>query len=132
MVEARGKERGGRGGGGVREKERATKPTYNQVLLLHICRKSAHFPVRDLNALSAYPVIVNSTHYERDEGWFSDTELPPEILAQIRERKKREEAEEQKKLMEKAHQNKVKDEAMKRQIESVRENTTQLWNFRLS
>ena len=91
--------------------------------MLHICRKewAAHFPVRDLNVLSAYPVIVNPTHYVGDEGWFSDTEPPPEILAQIRERKKREEAEEQKKLMEKkAHQNKVKDEAMKRQIESMR------------
>ena len=69
-----------------------------------------------------YPVIVNPTHYVGDEGWFSDTEPPPKILAQIRERKKREEAEEQKKLMEKkAHQDEVKDEAMKRQIESVRE-----------
>ena len=66
-------------------------------------------------------VIVKSTHYVRDKCWFSDTEPPPKILAQIRERKKREEAEAQKKLMEKkAHQNKVKDEAMKRQIESMR------------
>ena len=91
--------------------------------MLHICRKewAAHFPVRDLNVLSAYPVIVNPTHYVGDKGWFSDTEPPPEILAKIRERKKREEAEEQNKLMEKkAHQNKVKDEAMKRQIESMR------------
>ena len=82
---------------------------------------AAHFPVRDLNALSAYPVIVNPTHYVGDEGWFSDTEPPPEVLAQIRERKKREEAEEKRKLMEKkAHQDKVKDEALKRQIELMR------------
>ena len=54
----------------MRERERETNPTCNQVFLLHICRKGAH-------------------------------------------------------LMEKAHQNKVKDEAMKRQIESVRENTSQ-------
>ena len=44
------------------------------------------------------------------------------MLAKIRERKKREEAEEQKKklLEKKAHQDKVKDEAMKRQIELMR------------
>ena len=86
VLEARGRE--------GRVRERATKPTYNQVLLLHICRKGAHFPVRDLNVLSAYPVIVNPTHYVGDKGWFSDTELSPEILVQTRERKKREEAEE--------------------------------------
>ena len=49
------------------------------------------------------------------EGWFSDAEPPPEVLAKIRERKMREEAEEQKEELEKkAHQDKVKDEAMKR------------------
>ena len=97
----------GLGGGGEcerereRKRERATKPTYNKVSLLNFCRKDAHFPVRDLNVLSAYPVIVNPTHYVGDKGWFSDTKPSPEILAQIREREKREEAEEQKKLMEK-------------------------------
>ena len=55
--------------------------------------------MRNLNALSAYPVIVNPTHYVGDEGWFSDTEPPPEILAQIRERKEEEEAEEKRKLL---------------------------------
>ena len=87
--------------------------------MLHICRIGAHLPVRDLNALSAYPVIVNPTHNVGDKGWFSYKEPPPGILAQIREREKREEAEELKEK--KAHQNKVKDEAMKRQIELVRE-----------
>lgn len=32
----------GGGGGWEGERERATKPTYNQVLLLHICKKGAH------------------------------------------------------------------------------------------
>ena len=54
--------------------------------------------MRNLNALSAYPVIVNPTHYVGDEGWFSDTELPPDILAKIRERKRKEEAEEKRNL----------------------------------
>ena len=59
---------------------------------------------------------MNPTHYAGDEGWFSDTEPPPEILAQIRVRKKKEAEEEQKKLREeKAH--KVKDKVLKRQIE---------------
>ena len=64
---------------------------------------------------------ISPTHYVSDEGWFSDAEPPLDVLAKIRERKKKEEAEEQKKLLEKkAHQDKVKDEAMKRQIESMR------------
>ena len=66
-------------------------------------------------------MIANPTHYVGDEGWFSDTEPPPEVLAQIRERKKKQMAEERRKMMEeKAHQDKVKDEAVKRQIESMR------------
>ena len=74
-------------------------------LFLHRKDWAAHFSVRNLNALSAYPVIVNPTHYVGDEGWFSDTEPPPDILAQIRERKKKEEAEEKRKLVEeKTHQ----------------------------
>ena len=73
--------------------------------------------MRNLHALSAYPVIVNPTHYVSDEGWFSDTEPPPDILAQIRERKKEEEADEKRKLMEeKTHQERVKDDAINRQI----------------
>ena len=71
--------------------------------------------MRNLHALSAYPVIVNPTHYVGDEGWFSDIEPPPDILAQIRERK--EEAEEKRKLMEeKTHQERVKDDAINRRI----------------
>ena len=91
--------------------------------MLHREDWAAHFPVRNLNALSAYPVIVNPTHYVGDEGWFSDTEPPPEILAQIRERKKKEEeAEEQRKLTEeKAHQERVKEEALNRQIHAMRQ-----------
>ena len=59
-----------------------------------------------LNALSAHPVIVNPTHCVGDKGWFSDTEPPPEILAQIRERK--EKKEEMEELMEeKVHQERV-------------------------
>ena len=70
--------------------------------------------MRNLNALSAYPVIVNPTHYVGDEGWFGDTEPPPEILAQIRERKKKEAEEKRKLLEEKAHQERVKEEAINR------------------
>ena len=77
--------------------------------------------MRNHNALSAYPVIVNPTHYVGDEGWFSDTESPPDILAQIRERKK-EEAEEKRKLMEeKTHQERVKEDAINRQIQAMRQ-----------
>ena len=64
---------------------------------------------------SAYPVIVNPTHYIGGEG------PPPEILAQIRERKE-EEAEEKRKLLEeKAHQERVKEEAINRQIQAMRQ-----------
>ena len=83
---------------------------------------AAHFPVRNLDALSAYPVIVNPTHYVGDEGWFSDTEPPPEILAEIRERKKKEEADEQRKLVKKkTRQEIVKEEALNRRIQTMRE-----------
>ena len=77
--------------------------------------------MRNLNALSAYPVIVNPTNYVGDEGWFSDTEPLPDILAQIRERKKKE-AEEKRKLMEeKTHQERVKEDAINRQIQAMRQ-----------
>ena len=72
--------------------------------------------MRNLNALSAYLVIVNPTHYVGDEGWFSDTEPPPDILAQIRDRKKEEAAEKRKLMEEKTHQERVKDDAINRQI----------------
>ena len=68
--------------------------------------------MRNLNALSAYPVIVNPTHYVGDEGWFSDTEPPPE-------RKKKEEAEEL--MEERTHQERVKEEALNRQIQVMRQ-----------
>ena len=90
--------------------------------VLHRKDWAAHFPIRNLNTLSAYPVIVNPTHYVGDKGWFSNTEPPPEILAQIRERKKMAEAEEQRKLMEeKAHQERLKEETLNRQIQAMRE-----------
>ena len=97
--------------------------TLHDLISLHYRKDwAAHFPVRNLNALSAYPVIVNPTHYVGDEGWFSDTEPPPEILAQIRERKKKEEAEEKRKLMEeRAHQERVKEEALNRRIQAMKQ-----------
>ena len=126
----REREREREGQGGRRDGERRERKDKREVERRRMTNEptypirkewAAHFPVRNLNALSAYPVIVNPTHYVGDEGWFSDTEPPPEVLAQIRERKKREMAEEKRKEMEKkAHQDKVKDEAMKRQIESMR------------
>ena len=112
----------GREGGRERERERELQGSHYCILLLLRKDWAAHFPVRNLNALSAYPVIVNPTHYVGDEGWFSDTEPPPEILAQIRERKKGEEAEEKRKLLEeKAHQERVKEEAINRQIQAMRQ-----------
>ena len=75
--------------------------------------------MRNLNALSAYPVIVNPTHYVGDEGWFSDTEPPPEILAQIRETKEEVAAEEKRKLLE--EKARVKEEAINRQIQAMRQ-----------
>ena len=109
---------GGRDGGRKKEIHHFTFT----LCLFHRKDWAAHFPVRNLNALSAYPVIVNPTHYVGDEGWFSDTEPPPDILAQIRERKKREEAEEKRKLMEeKTHQERVKEDAINRQIQAMRQ-----------
>ena len=91
-------------------------------LFLHRKDWAAHFPVRNLNAFSAYPVTISPIHYIGDEGWFSDTEPPPDILAQIRERKKKEEAEEKRKLMEeKTHQERVKEDAINRQIQAMRQ-----------
>lgn len=56
-----------------------------------------------------------------DEGWFSDTEPPLEVLERIRQRKVREEKEEEeKKKEEEAHQKEVKEQATKRQIEAMR------------
>ena len=109
-----------------RERERELQESHYCILLLLRKDWAAHFPVRKLNALSAYPVIVTPTHYVGDEGWFSDTEPPPEILALIRarERKKEEEAEEKRKLLEeKAHQDRVKEEAINRQIQAMRQNS---------
>lgn len=85
---------------------------------------AAHFPIRNLEVYSAYPLLINPTHYVGDQGWFSDTEPPKEVLEEIRQRKIRQEKEEAAKKMEKAvesHQVKVKEESLKRQIEAMRE-----------
>ncbi|CAB3226123.1 unnamed protein product [Arctia plantaginis] len=34
----------------------------------------AHFPVRNLQAYSAAPLLVNPTHYTGQDGYISDTE----------------------------------------------------------
>ena len=81
----------------------------------------AHFPNRNLEAYSAMPLLVNPTHYVGDKGWFSDTEPPPEVLEQIRQRKKlEEEQEEEKRKKEKLHQEMVREQAMKRQVEKMK------------
>ncbi len=43
------------------------------------------FPLRDLKALSAAPLLVHPTHYTGEEGYFSDTEDTPTIAAGPRE-----------------------------------------------
>lgn len=56
-----------------------------------------------------------------DEGWFSDTEPPPEVLERIRARKQQQERqEEERRKEEKSHRERVKEQAMKRQIEAMR------------
>lgn len=33
-----------------------------------------HYPIRDLKALSAHPLLMNPTHYTGMDGYISDTE----------------------------------------------------------
>ena len=81
----------------------------------------AHFPTRNLEAYSAHPLLVNPTHYVGDEGWFSDTEPPIDVLQQIRKRKLQQEKEEEEKTKkEKLHQESIKEQARKRQIEAMK------------
>ena len=90
---------------------------------LPLCRKdwAAHFANRNLEAYSAYPLLVNPTHYVGDAGWFSDTEPPVEVLEKIRKRKLEQEKKEMRQNMDKqAQQEKIKQKAIKRQIEAMR------------
>jgi len=82
----------------------------------------AHFPNRNLQAYSAAPLLVNPTHYVGDKEWFSDTEPPMEVLDKIRRRKEQREREEEekRKQQQQTHQDKVREEAMKRQLEAMR------------
>ena len=81
----------------------------------------SHFPTRDLEAYSAQPLLVNPTHYVGDEGWFSDTEPPIEVLEKIRLRKaQQEKKEEEERKKEELHQATIKEQAMKRQIEAMK------------
>ena len=65
-----------------------------------------------IQSLSTPPTYVG------DEGWFNDIEPPSslDILTQIRERKK-----EKRKLMEKTHQERVKEDTINRQIQAMRQ-----------
>ena len=63
-----------------------------------------------IQSLSTPPTYVG------DERWFNDIEPPPDILTQIRERKK-----EKRKLMEKTHQERVKEDTINRQIQAMRQ-----------
>lgn len=81
----------------------------------------AHFPVRNLQAYSAHPLLVNPTHYVGDKEWFSDTEPPIEVLERIRQRKQMQERKEEEEMKkQKSHQEKVREQATKRQIEAMR------------
>lgn len=65
---------------------------------------------------------MNPTHYVGDKEWFSDTEPPMEVLERIRQRKEKAELEEAERMKkENAHQKKVKEAAVQRQIEAMRE-----------
>ena len=90
---------------------------------------AAHFSERNLNVYSAHPLLVNPTHYVGDKEWFSDTEPPLEILEKIRERKRKQEQEEEErekmtknkqKSEEELRQERVREQAMKRQVETMR------------
>jgi len=82
---------------------------------------AAHFETRNLEVYSAYPLLAHPTHYVGDEGWFSDTEPPPEILEQIRAKKVMEQQQqEEKRRKEQEHQEKIKKQALQRQIEAMK------------
>ena len=56
-----------------------------------------------------------------DEGWFSDTEPPIEVLERIRARKIQQQKElEEREQKELAEQEKIKEQVTKRQIEAMR------------
>ena len=89
-------------------------------MILHYNRKgwAASYPVHNLEAYSAYPLLINPTHYAGDPEWFSDTEPPVEILEQIRRKKaKQEEALQQ----EEERKEKVKENALNRKIQAMKE-----------
>jgi len=76
------------------------------------------YPIHNLLAYSAYPLLINPTHYAGDPKWFSDTEPSLEILNQIRQRK----AKEEEKLIEEIERReKIKEEARQRQIQAMKE-----------
>lgn len=88
-----------------------------------LCREdwAAYFPNRNLETYSAFPLLAHPTHYVGDEGWFSDTEPPLEILQQIRKRKKLEALQKSQKEIDQANQQeKIKEQALQRQIEAMR------------
>ncbi len=43
------------------------------------------FPVRDLVALSAHPLLVYPTHYVGEQGYFSDTEATNTVYSEDRD-----------------------------------------------
>jgi collagen beta-1,O-galactosyltransferase len=80
-----------------------------------------HYPNQTLEVYSANPLLLYPTYYVGDAGWYSDTEPPPEVLAQIRARKREEQKEYEQQMEEvKGHQKEVKDKAVQRQIELMK------------
>ena len=76
------------------------------------------YPVHNLLAYSAHPLLINPTHFAGDPEWFSDTEPPMEILEQIRQKKVRDEA---KFMEEEERREKIKQEARQRQIQAMKD-----------
>lgn len=90
---------------------------------------AAHFPTQKFEQYSAYPLLVQPTHFVGDVGWFSDTEPatpiearfgedmePPEqVLREAHIRKMQLEKEEE------SRQNKIKEQATKRQLAAMKE-----------
>lgn len=100
------------------------------IIPLHSTNWVSHFSVRNLEAYSAYPILLHPTHYANEPGWTSDTEPPKEELDRIRKRHSEQEEEtenwekDSKEEMEDrgiiAHREKIREQAMERQIEAMR------------
>ena len=81
----------------------------------------SQFPERHLDVYSAYPLLVNPTHYVGDADWFSDTEPPLEVLEEIRSQKlKTQKLNDEKLKRQHTHQEKIKEQVLKRQVKAMK------------